>query len=562
MAVTRPNASGCKGVAKRASDHNLDMASTAATGAAAPITSGQPRTPAAPSSVLDQPPAAIIPEPPLLTLDDDRTLRSALAVVVLRRRLLERLRKKEELEKGGKSSYEYNEGDSGGGRRRTAFLSGILSSSPDIERRVGNDVGGIDSRPYNVGGQSACSPLLPPLRSLRPPSAAAISSPSDWNHLRAMIGVAVSTAASLYPETLIFPGGIPPRRDGSGDGGDRDRTVSPESTRTASPLVYDFDAACAARSSYCGGAGRRGAAAERVALDGLASHLAAQIRSLVLHDVGAADASLGRRPAAKAVKFLREELLCLLRPLPLRVRSDLGGNKQKRRHVQRTMAVCTVLHRIVHLDSFSGPETVSAICGFLRDLYYDEFVNKSYSSGDQNDVDSRDVFYPRHIDRQEKNNQDNRGNDPYSLVRIPSSADIAAVNLLYLLEGVIAARLIHDSNSDDATCANSCTALEVVHDMRIGLGAKSEINDSTYVEEDLTLPIIVRDMAAFYWRERKKAKQRGRSQSEGKIGLGQGKSTEENGEVGEILSAGGKMMLRMCLYDITRKLSSYFMKEG
>jgi hypothetical protein len=246
--------------------------------------------------------------------------------------------------------------------------------------------------------------------------------------------------------------------------------------------------------------------------------------------------------------------------------------------IEKMMAVCHVIHRLIFLDKGCSisTECIMVICSILSDLYSNQFgYAKIINAGEAtNDVDSivedRRHQYHRPIrqdkgkhqivpsrwagmvsasnftDRHERLHQSvhTMGHDtscdeiaitnPIELP-LPRIGDVLAVNLLRLLEGAAALRLHHRQERALSTSrgimdeeymlnkASSMAATEILTEIR------------SSVKHDLLIPLHVEDVAKFYCNEK----------------------SDNADDTDARLLVGAKIMLRLHLFGLMTKIALY-----
>ena len=252
--------------------------------------------------------------------------------------------------------------------------------------------------------------------------------------------------------------------------------------------------------------------------------------------------------------------------------------EHKMHRIEKMMAVCHVIHRLIFLDKgcYISTECIVVICSILSDLYSNQFgYAKIINAGEAtNDVDSivEDQRHQYHrpiqqdkgkhqivpsrwagvvsasnfTDRHERLHQSvhTMGHDtacdeiaitnPIELP-LPRIGDVLAVNLLRLLEGVAALRLHHRQERALSTSrgimdeeymlnkASSMAATEILTEIR------------SSVKHDLLIPLHLEDVAKFYCNE---------------------KSDNANDTDARLL-VGAKIMLRLHLFGLMTKIALY-----
>jgi len=295
-----------------------------------------------------------------------------------------------------------------------------------------------------------------------------------------------------------------------------------------------------------------------------------------------------------------------------RLSTDIERECAERR-IEKIMAVCHVLHRMLFLDKTSslGTECVVVICSILSELYSNQYQSRTSvdDGGVQDDGDSKSNGSSSNSEKQRQrltSNKNHGNKEKYQVVSsrwggsstssttsyindrherrlqsvdilsqrrysgakrssqiiedskeeekkkiqlpLPRIGDVLAVNLLRLLEGAAAIRLHHrqqchvsssspplsssryhhrtSSRKDDEYMLEkvaSMAATEVLTEIRSNMG------------HELITPFLVEDSASFFF----------------------GEKVRSAGNANVLLYAGGKMMMRLHLFNLISKLAQY-----
>ncbi|KAL3800512.1 hypothetical protein ACHAW5_009022 [Stephanodiscus triporus] len=290
-----------------------------------------------------------------------------------------------------------------------------------------------------------------------------------------------------------------------------------------------------------------------------------------------------------------------------RSNSSSFARKYVERRIEKVMAVCHVLHRLLFLDKDCclGTECVVVICSILSDLYLNQYSGTRFNNCDTFDgLDLKDgesklgktrhsssmVEMRRqnhHIQKDGRNYQivSSRWSDSYSasniierherrcqsvdiparrrcsspnrdiastnkiVLPLPHIGDVLAVNLLRLLEGAAAIRLHHRQESVLSTCqASSRTDENYMVDNASSMAATEVLAEiRSTIRHDLIIPLHVEDGAKFYYNKKI-------CSDEDIRGARRGKNA---GDVLVLLQPGAKMMLRLHLFDLMTKIALY-----
>jgi hypothetical protein len=275
------------------------------------------------------------------------------------------------------------------------------------------------------------------------------------------------------------------------------------------------------------------------------------------------------------------------------------------RRIERVMAVCHVLHRLLFLDKGCclGTECVVVICSILNDLYVNDGYGVRFNGGDtcgglselkhckskfdnvippnSNDrelsqhphnqkdkgkyqvVSSRwdvshsnaniDARHVRHrmadISSWRQNRKQCRGENASTneiVLPLPQFGDVLAVNLLRLLEGAAAMRIHH--RREYALSSSRRASRRADKEYLLENASSSAATDvlteiRSTVEHGLLIPLRVEDGAKFYFNEKI------RSDEDLKCAWGVQSDVH--------LQPGAKMMLRLHLFDLMTKIALY-----
>lgn len=503
------------------------------------------RRPRAPTSAATTSAAPIIPYQPrqlAKASGQDATLRSALAFVVLRRRLAAKAAAAAAATNNGVvdlTGRKRSRGDENNHRRSKQSLALALTSTPAMT-----------------------SPL--PRRPIVP----------DKSHVSHLVRLAITTALPLGDDILgIGAGGA------SGGGGRR------------GPIVYNHQLACNHTSATA-------TARQLAVLDGLLTHLSAQL-SIV-----------ARASPGNARAIIRRELLdiLLVKADAFEYRSTRSGNSggvsddgrlifsgeeedddnyvhgdgndnptaaSTRLLLDRTklvLAVCTVLHRLIvcGADSETIPAAiVGAASSYLRYVYdgtypdgFDVSTDVDNDDANANGVGAagrsrKKVSFQEDVYGDEDDEDDEDEDDMFTtitaqVISLPRIGDTVAVNLLILLEEV--GLTTHYRSYHGRPLSSSGNV--ILGALRGGFG------------QDLTLspPLTVTSDAAMFVREEElriiaeiRRRKRRMKKKKGAAGAGAGAAAvgAGSGTVNYVplLDPGAKLMLRLALWDLVEKLS-------
>ena len=316
--------------------------------------------------------------------------------------------------------------------------------------------------------------------------------------------------------------------------------------------------------------------------------------------------------------------------------------------IEKIMAVCHVLHRLLFLDQACnlGTECVNAICSVLSDLYTDQYYGRRRAGapGEENKIcnsldhdkdgsaagssiksmdnnctssssttkekyqvvpsrwsDSSSVssgyIHERHErrrrsvdhvlsrrqwsssnirfgntstpqsgirkrvhDQREENYRVDKSSTTKNTLPLPRIGDVLTVNLLRLLEGAAAIRLHHRQQQQRAVLPSPSTSRyapfvssyshankrdrEYMLERVTSIAATEVLTEirQIFTNSEMILPLQVEDAATFYYNEKAKSRSRtGMSSSNARV----------------LLEPGGKMMLRLHLFELTSKLALY-----
>lgn len=254
--------------------------------------------------------------------------------------------------------------------------------------------------------------------------------------------------------------------------------------------------------------------------------------------------------------------------------------EHKTYRIEKMMAVCHVIHRLIFLDKgcYISTECVVVICSILSDLYSNQFGYANINAGEStHDVESivedQRHQYHRPIQQDKGKHQivpsrwagmvsASNFNDRYERLRqsvhtmgydnacdeiattkpielpLPRIGDVLAVNLLRLLEGAAALRLHH---RQECVMSRGIMDEEYMLDKVSSMAATeilTEIRSS--VKHDLLIPLHVEDVAKFYSNEKMLI------------------SEDDNDcDTDARLLVGAKIMLRLHLFGLMTKIALY-----
>mmetsp|Transcript_29125 Transcript_29125/g.63225 ORF Transcript_29125/g.63225 Transcript_29125/m.63225 type:complete len:533 (-) Transcript_29125:908-2506(-) len=474
--------------------------------------------------------AEVIPCPPTLSTTEERTLRSALAFVVLRRRLEGRLA-------AVSAADDANADFDAAADVADNHHASASTANAHIRKRPRDDIATGSALPFFT--QRDPSDTCSTIERRGMPHTTSTRTITDKTHLSSLVRLAMSTALAMYRGDVMISAipdereGSSPRRDDyycsntnySGQSVEDDHAFSllvnqysncSSISRCVASALYDYQTAGTAVAQIGSSSFHRTTIEKYAVIDGLATSVASQLGIVASSSTDA------------AVEIVRQELLDIILEdgIGNSIAPPPGGhggischdnyeyvddNVNVLEKTRLVSAICTFLHRVCYCAA-DGDGVVStiivAVCSFLRHLYdgkapsLDSVATGNNDYGGDDDDDDEDIT-------------------TVTVIEVPNVADVAAVNLIILLEEVTLTR-IHDLSTSGS---------EVLNDMTRGFGA-----------DLMTCPLQLGvKSAATYFRD-------------GRL-LGSIDEDEENrGE--QILDRGAKLMLRLALWDLVGKLTS------
>jgi hypothetical protein len=551
--------------------------------------------------------------PPFLSHEEECTIKTALAFVMARARI--------------KSKKERN-------------ISLSITPTTDNDVSAGN-IDNRSGRPTFLEGL----PLLP----LPPPRRVSSVSSSNHNldleikfkHVRDVLKLAVSAVLPSYTgalrvnecgRTLNGSQSFPSRDDDA-------TTLEPgeDSTRVGKRpcAVYDYEAAVKSSKTV-----KNGSHYQYATLDGLCQHILMRLFSLLRDEsmktrsstsfstnaklssrVGEGNSAISKNASANGeapntgdrrsskpsgqnfvhnaiVKMIYNDLFgdaYLHHGSP---NSATGVRERAERRIEKIMAACHVLHRLLFLDNACclGTACVTAICFMLNDLYMNQYrgvkcAEKSntikenlssvanwemsrkqhHSLSDVGryqivssrwcDVSSRSYINLRHDRRCQSVNTmfqlqtDNCGNHPENTneedLPLPRIGDVLAVNMLRLLEGAAAIRIHHRQQRVSKSTSSRPHHRDYIIDKMTQQTATEvlfEIRSS--MDHELLLPLHVDDAANFYYMDKLRSDKSIRELRSRRKSCGDTTSLV-------LIQPGAKIMMRLHLCGLTTKLALY-----
>ena len=202
---------------------------------------------------------------------------------------------------------------------------------------------------------------------------------------------------------------------------------------------------------------------------------------------------------------------------------------------QTVLAMCTILHRLVFLDSSSSfklfSDVMISICEIMKRLYHGELFLASRKRGSLR--------------------EGKRPNGEKTLmIRLP---DILAVNCIILLEEIIQFHLSNISTNCSYESSGMCgDEMNTI----LSEGAGKILNVLNIALEQLILPVPVEEMAAFYIRYVEKI--------DGRIRAIQrlNNVSQDVESAHSCLNSGAKMMLHTSLFGLIQNLSTYHLDDN
>lgn len=564
--------------------------------------------------------------PPFLSHEEECTIKTALAFVMARARIKSRMKKSD-------------------------FLS--RATAMDSTDSTGTGVGGgiIDSR----GGRLS---LLPPQG--RVCSETSSGSSSNFNasnhnfelerklkHVRDVLKLAVSAVLPFYKDTLKENECVICCQDGVVSVSNKDDDATTLEPITGSRVdkrpcaVYDYEAAVESSNTV-----NSGVYHQYASLDGLCQHILARLFSIIrdeslrsragrevflnsdrecatnnksstiseaptiatsqsrgnISNVHLRDQRTGKKPGNNfvsnaIVKLIYNDLIgdAHLHQVPS---TSIDVRECAERRIEKIMAVCHILHRLLYLDNGCclGTECVTAICFTLSDLYMNrysgmthvrddgieqpnesilsvanaEISRKNSSDGERYQVvssrwcNSSSVSYinQRHNRRRQSGNalfqrqmhtsirKDDNCTEVISKEEypLPSIGDVLAVNMLRLLEGAAAIRIHHRQRRVPSSRPSRYHRRELIIDSVVQETATDVLNEiRSSIDHELLLPLHVEDAARFCYLDTLRSakiirESRGRRKTAGDTSM-------------VLLQSGAKIMIRLHLFDLTNKLA-------
>ena len=263
--------------------------------------------------------------------------------------------------------------------------------------------------------------------------------------------------------------------------------------------------------------------------------------------------------------------------------------------IEKVMAVCHVLHRLLFLDKGCclGTECVVVVCSILSDLYSNQYCGKRFNVGETceamdvpsdstveehrqrhhiqkdkgkyqvvssrwSDLYSASNFNSKHerrrqtvdIPAQRRSQSGNEISGTNKIVLpLPRIGDVLAVNLLRLLEGAAAIRLHHRQERVLSFCRASCSTDEdYLFDNASAMAATEVLTEiRSTIKHDLLIPLNVEDGAKHFYNEKNRSAD----------DVHDARGDKHGGDVLVLLQPGAKMMLRLHLFDMMTKIALY-----
>ena len=472
--------------------------------------------------------AEVISCPPTLSTTEEHTLRSALAFVVLRRRLEGRLAA---VSAADDANADYDAAADVTDNHHAA----TSTANTHIRKRPRDDIATESASSFfSRRDPSDTSSSIERRGMLHTTSTRTIT---DKTHLSSLVRLAISTALPMYRDDVML-GAIPDEGEGSpsrrddydcsktnycGQSGEDDHAFSLKQysncsciSRCVASTLYDYQTAGTAVAQIGSSSVHRTTIEKYAVIDGLATSVASQLGIIASSSTDA------------AVEIIRQELLDIILEDGIGYSISIGGyggischdnyefiddNVNVLEKTRIVSAICTFLHRVFYCaadDDGVASAIIVAICSFLRHLYDGKAPSLGSVATGNDDYDDDD---------------DDEDITTAKVIEVPNVADVAAVNLLILLEEVTLTCILDFPTSRS----------EVLNDMTRGFGA-----------DLMTSPLQLGvKSATTYFRD-------------GRI-LGTKKEDEVNpGEHGtQLLDGGARLMLRLALWDLVGKLTSY-----
>jgi hypothetical protein len=204
-----------------------------------------------------------------------------------------------------------------------------------------------------------------------------------------------------------------------------------------------------------------------------------------------------------------------------------GDTFEEKKIMTKILSLCTVLHRFVVLDPTCFEEVMVSICRTLKMLY-------------RHRLDTECVQY--RIDRCSNVSSATVGIN-FNHDTTVKMLDVLAVNMIVLLENIMVLHLKHYGRLTSSTSSMSG------HDGKNGMIGSEYVMKILHQElEQLLVPIRIEEMAAFYVRDGR------RIHLENQNETCMDDVTDSKAVMCNGLNTGGKLMLRLSLYDIIRKM--------
>lgn len=320
-----------------------------------------------------------------------------------------------------------------------------------------------------------------------------------------------------------------------------------------------------------------------------------------LHDQRSGKQSGNDFVSSAIVKLIYSDLIgdAYIHQVPSTSSTDMRECAERR--IEKIMAVCHVLHRLLFLDNRCclGTECVTAICFTLSDLYMNRYngvkfakhvrgdgieqpnenllsvvnaeISRNYSSdGERYQVvssrwcnsssmsyinqrhnrrrQSANTLFQRQMHTSVRNNDECTEGISKEEHPLPSIGDVLAVNMLRLLEGAAAIRIHHRQRRVPSSTPSRYHRRELIIDTVVQETATEVLNEiRSSIDHELILPLHVEDAARFCYLDTLRCAKsirelRSRKKTTGDVSM-------------VLLQSGAKIMMRLHLFDLTNKLA-------
>ncbi len=283
-----------------------------------------------------------------------------------------------------------------------------------------------------------------------------------------------------------------------------------------------------------------------------------------------------------------------------------GMRERAERRIEKVMAVCHVLHRLLFLDKGCclGTECVTAICYILNDLYMNQYRGVKFmkhnrdGSAEKPNTTNENISSVANGEMSRKHHHSSSDGERYQVVSsrwcgvssrsyinfrhdrrcqsvntmfqlqtnncgkhseytneeevpLPRIGDVLAVNMLRLLEGAAAIRIHHRQQRVPTSASSRPHHSDFMIDkmtQQTATEVLTEIRSS--IDHEILLPLHVDDTATFYYMDKLRSdacvrELRSRRKS----------SVDTTSLV--LIQPGAKIMMRLHLFDLTNKLALY-----